>query len=171
MVGKTIQSMNQRHFHILNLRYKDWGVQQIATHLNMSRRQVSLIVNSASFRHEIAIKRAQNDEREEVKGSKEEDEVLQTLKNSTKAAVDKLCSHLKSPDDKTSMKASLEILDRTGYTKKEEQKQQATVAIIINHKDSDIIRETIDMLNHNESTETVNASSDLPPVNSNQTNP
>lgn len=167
---KDIKSMNQRHFKILNLYFRGMPVNKIAEHLEMSPRQISLIVNSPSFRHEISIKRAQTETFEDDVIKQDEDAVLKTLKDNTLNAVTKLCNHLDSPDDKTSMKASLEILDRTGYVKKEQQKQQATVAIIINNKDSAVIRETIGMLNHDESTDNVNESYDFPPVNSKPNN-
>ncbi len=163
MSFNDIKSMNQRHFVILDLCYRGMTNTKIAERLDMSYRQVSLVVNSPSFRHEIAVKRAQVEELEDDVVKQDEDAILKTLKDNTKKAVDKLCNHLNSPDDKTSMKASLEILDRTGYVKKEIQKQQATVAIIINQKDADVIKDTIVMINKDESIDNSNESPDFPP--------
>lgn len=143
---KDIKSLTPRHFKILDLCHKGLNGSQIAEQIGMSSRQVRLVLGSPSFKHELAIRRASSIEREDDKAEREEDEVIRTLKQNTKNAVDKLVSHMESDDDKISLKASESILDRGGYMKKEDKSnQQNSAIIVINPEHAQIIMETITM--------------------------
>lgn len=144
---KDIKTLTPRHFKILDLCYKGMNGSQIAEQIGMSSRQVRIVLGSPSFKHELAIRRASTQEREDDRAEREEDEVIKTLKDNTIKAVDKLVKHIDSDDDKISLKASMDILDRAGYTKKEDkQSQQNGMKIIIDKENAEIIVETMTMI-------------------------
>ncbi len=145
---KAIISMNPRHFKILDYTIEGWTVPRIAEQLSMSRVQVSLVVNSPTFRHEYAIRRSIYEEQRNNEVIKEEDTVTQTLKDGAIEAAKKLVVHIDSPDDSISVRSCAEVLDRAGYHKKVDSAHNQTGPIIIvNTKDAALIVETIEMDN------------------------
>lgn len=147
---KDIKALTQRHYNILSLYYKGMSNKDIAKEVGIGYRQLSLLVNSPSFKHELSLRRAASQEREDQREEQREDEVIKTLRENTKKAVEKLVSHVENEDSKISLKASMEILDRAGYAKKEDKSsQQNGMKIVIDEKNAQIIVETITMINTN----------------------
>jgi len=162
-----ITSLLPRHFKIVDLAVKGLTAKQIADQLNIGQPQVSVILNSPTFKHEFALRRAMYEEKttqEQVDG---EDEIVKTLKEGARAAAEKLVGHIESPESSISLRSCTEILDRTGYAKKPDQTVINTGAtIILASDDASRIVDSIEMDSEDEPTASMESSDTRPPVNS-----
>ena len=141
-----LQTMSARHFKIVDLCVKGFTNKQIASELNMSQCAVSIIVNSPTFKHEFALRRAQRDEltdKEQIAG---ENEAMVILKEGAVNAAKRLVEHVDSVDETISVRSCAEVLDRTGSCKIIA-KPQNTVnsVIIINEEGAKLLVETMNM--------------------------
>lgn len=114
---QSIQSLNPRHYTIVELCLRGWTNKQIAEHLSMSQTQVSVVINSPSFQHELAIRRSKLADISNNAINDSIDEVTEEIKRGTKDAVRRLIRCIDSPDEGIAVRASAEILDRSGYGK------------------------------------------------------
>ena len=112
-----VQKLNPRHYQILDLFLAGLQKVQIAERLNMSPMQISIITNSPTFQHELAIRRARIDELSDIKLASSNNEVSSTLKEATLKAAKKLIEKMDTGDDNMEFKASCEVLDRGGFPK------------------------------------------------------
>lgn len=145
--GQELKGLSHRHFRIVDLAVKGWSEKAIADYLGMGQRAVTLIFNSPTFRHELAIRRAVHEERDDKKQIAEEDEVAKTLQEGAKHAADKLIGHVDSFDDSISVKSCTEVLDRSGHGKKLENKNTVVVpTVIINNDDGKLLVESLGMI-------------------------
>lgn len=149
---QTIQKLNARHFKILEFCLRGWTNKHIAEHLNMSGEQVSIIVCSPSFQHELVTKRDRLDELTEQSIVSADDEVTKAIKAHTLAAVERLgiVSAGKDEDggyaslDGVAVRASAEILDRGGYPRTQ-RTETKSLSILISPDDAKRIADTMEM--------------------------
>lgn len=128
-----IEKLNGRHYKILDLRIEGLGIQQIADHLGMHRNQVSIIVNSPTFEHEFALRRARKEETMDSESTAAVDEVQRALQEGALLAAEKLVKTIKSPgaSDRDAGHAAEAILDRTGYPKTQRQEGGGGQQIVV----------------------------------------
>ena len=128
-----IEKLNGRHYKILDLRIEGWKIQQIADHLGMHRNQVSIIVNSPTFEHEFALRRARKEETADAESTSGVDEVKKALQEAALAAANKLVTNLSAPSAsvKEMSHAAEAILDRTGYPKTQRQEGGSSQQIVV----------------------------------------
>lgn len=142
-----IKSLTPRHFKIVDLCVRGWAAIDIAKHLKMTGPSVSVIMNSPTFKHEFALRRAIFEDRDNQSIIDEEDEVTKTLREGARAAAQKLVQHIDSIEESISVKSCAEVLDRTGYIKKGDDKKTIIApTIIINDKDGQKLAETMGMI-------------------------
>ena len=142
----NIQALTPRHYIILDLCLQGFKVSEISTQLQMSRAQVSTVVNSPSFQHQFAIKRKELEQIQNDSHIGTIDLVSQELKDNAHAAAERLTYGLSSENETIALKSAVEILDRSGYPK--EQKLSGGVVatqIIISSKEMAVLNETISM--------------------------
>jgi len=142
--NETVKKLTPRHYRILDLCLTGLTPKQISKELGMSQAQVSIVINSPSFQHQFAIRRASLESVQNEHISSELDAVKETLRKSAKAAADKLIYHMNSPDSKISLKSATEILDRTGYSKEQKLGEDGLLnpEIVVNSTDLTILRES-----------------------------
>ncbi len=144
---KSIIELTSRHFRILDLRIRGLGISDIARQIGMSRPMVSIIINSPTFKHELAMRRAIQEDMSNQHQVEEDDEVTKTLREGAKKAASKLVGHVSSMDAAISVRSCAEVLDRTGYTKKVEAGAAAAIGptIVISGDDAKVLVETIEL--------------------------
>ncbi len=141
-----LATLTPRHFKIVDLALKGWRPVDIAEHLSMSPRQVSTVMNSPTFSHELAIRRSVYEDQTAEETASAEDEVTRVLKEGAVKAADKLVKHIDSIDDSISVKSCAEVLDRSGYGKKRDMTNiNVGSTVIINSEDARRIAESIDL--------------------------
>ena len=165
-----IQRLNARHFKILELCLLGWMPSQIAKHLEMTRCAVSIIVNSPSFQHQLAMRRKAVNEGFDKKIIEDDLKADEILKQSARDAASKLVGHLANADDKISIRAAESILDRSGCPKQTVQKgaqHSIGVSILISDKEANRLVEAIELTteDNKEQAETdIMPGNDLPTV-------
>lgn len=167
-VTQQITSLTLRHYKIVDYAIQGWTPNQISEKLKMSRSMVSVVMNSPTFKHECALRRAIYEDKIDDKTITDEDEVTKALREGAISAAHKLVGHIESTDDKVSVRSCAEVLDRTGYAKKEDTKIAIGPTIIINEKSAKRIIESIEL--DNEPVE-LSESSDPTPIDSRQKQP
>jgi len=128
-----VEKLNGRHYKILDLRVEGWTVQQIADHLGMHRNQVSIVLNSPTFEHEFALRRARREETVDIESAVGVDEVQKALQEGAREAAQKLVRTVKNPTatDRDACHAAEAILDRTGYPKTQRQEGGGSQQIVV----------------------------------------
>lgn len=140
----AIQKLNQRHYKILEFCLRGWTVKQIAEHLHMSPQQVSVVIKSPTFDHQLAIRRAKVEGMVNQSVVSADDEVTDALRKGAKDACDKLLGGLKSTDEGIVLRSSESILDRTGYPKVH-QVESKSLSVVLTGEDARRIQETMAM--------------------------
>ena len=139
---KQIQDLNPRHFKILEYCLRGWTNVQIAENLSMSAQQISIVTNSPSFQHEIAIRRSKLNELSNNAIVAADDEITSAIKSGAKAAVERLLGSINSIDEQIAIKASESILDRSGYSKVQKIESKS-LSVVLTAEDASIIRDTM----------------------------
>ena len=146
-----IESLTPRHFKILDYAIEGRTPGDIAESLSMHLTQVSKIMHSPCFVHQLAIRRKLYEEKHDSMVVDEEDEVMKSLKQAAKDAASKIINKISSDDDKISLRAAESVLDRTGYSKiiKDERKGNTNIGPVIILTDKDVTRivDTIEIEN------------------------
>lgn len=147
-MSAELQKINPRHFKILDLALRGLTPGQIAEAVNLCVDRVSVILKSPSFQHEMALRRAVIDEkRAEAIAEGREDPVLAKLRSGALQAAQKLVMNISDPSPNVAHRASVEILDRTGYVPT--QKHEVSGRHLVVNIDSDAsknIQETLSIL-------------------------
>ena len=146
-----IESLTPRHFKILDYAIEGRTSQDIAKTLGMHFTQVSKIMNSSCFVHQLAIRRKSYEQMHDTKLVDEEDEVMKSLKHAARDAASKIVNKMESEDEKISLRAAESVLDRAGYSKiiKDERKGNTNIGPVIILTDKDVTRivDTIEIEN------------------------
>ena len=152
-----IETLNNRHYRIIELALRGLGNREIAETLGMTTNAICIIMNSASFQHELALRRQQLNAISNQKIVEETDDVAEAIRRATKQAVRRLVSCIDSEDEAIAMRASTEILDRGGHPKVM-RNENKTISVNIASKDAAVIKETLSMLAETtNSTKTINS--------------
>lgn len=144
-----IQQLNPRHYKILDLSLDGLSNIDIATAVGMSKEAISLIINSPSFQHELAMRRAVRDHQSDnnAAAGHTANPALKALQEGALQAARRLVIAVSDPSPTVAIKASDSILDRVGIGKVEKQEiSQRSVSINITADDAAAITETIKML-------------------------
>lgn len=142
----AIESLNPRHYKILDLCVRGKTAKQIADYLEMTPKQVSIVLGSPGFQHQFAIRRAKYEQTADDKHIEAEDSATMILKEAARDAADKMKSLLTSEDETISLRSATAILDRTGHHKTESRAGRGSqTAIFINAEQAQVILETMEM--------------------------
>lgn len=118
---QTISELTVRHLRIVDLLLAGLSQKAIADELNISQQQVSVITNSPTFQHELAIRRSSlRDKVDERLANRTVDcvnDAERLLKESAKEAASRLVSLLTSENDSVALNSAANILDRVGLPK------------------------------------------------------
>ena len=142
----AIKSLNNRHFAILNRCLAGKTNKEICAEFSMQPTQVSIIVNSSNFQHELALQRDKVIEKSTSSIASMKDETEFILKNNTIKAAQRIADLIDSDNESTSRQSANDLLDRAGFPKvlKQEQKNIAAV-VVLDAADLTRLRETIYM--------------------------
>jgi hypothetical protein len=141
-----IKQLNNRHYKLLELCLR--GVmsnKEMAAALGMSEQNISIVTNSSSFQHELAIRRAAINEKVDAAIVEAGDEVTETIRSGALEAAKRLCVLRDSTDEQVASRACENILDRSGHPRvmKSEQK---SLSITIDAKDIALLNETLTLI-------------------------
>ncbi len=150
-MSTEIASLNPRHYKILELCLRGWTNKQIAEHLLMSPCQVSIVVNSPSFQHELAIRRSKLDALVDQQLADSTTEVTRAIQEGARLAARRLVQAISSPDESIAVKASSDILDRAGFPRSS-RIDSRSLNVVISADDAARITETLSMLRTVDST-------------------
>lgn len=145
-----IQSLNPRHYRMLDLFAGGKSNKEVAELVELSEQQVSIIVNSPSFQHELSIRRASLENRideglsqQVVQPSERQEEVDKILREGTVAAAEKLKELVGNQNAAVSRLAANDLLDRTGHPRVNRLDRQAVGVVVLTQKDVDRLVDTV----------------------------
>lgn len=147
MLSDKIATLNPRHLKMVEMCLRGLTSGQIAEQLGMTLSGVSIVVKSPAFQHQLAVRRSSYDEKVDqdiLEGNKE---AARLLKESTVDAANNMISHMKSTDEKISIRASAEVLDRGGVPKQVEKNNHTNVGavFVLSPEDSKRIVEAVEL--------------------------
>ena len=113
----SIQQLNPRHFKILEFVLRGWTNKEIAEHFNIAQNTVSVVTRSASFQHEVSLRRAklENISNQQIVDS--DQDITDAIRAGAQAAVDRVIGCIQSVDENIAVRAATEVLDRAGFPK------------------------------------------------------
>jgi len=145
-----IQSMNPRHYKILDLCLAGINNKDIATRLDMVPSQISIITNSPSFQHELAIRRSSISEQVDNTIANETKDAMHLLKENTLRAAQTLVNQLSSEQEKIAQASAMDILDRAGFPKVTKSSNTNLNAVVcIDLETAELLRDSLMMSNSN----------------------
>lgn len=163
--------LNQRHIQILDFYLQGVSGSEIARRLEMVQPQVSIIINSPSFQHELALRRAVIAEKKDAlvaerQACAADDPVVEELKKSALLAAQRLSLNVCDTNGSVAHKACVDILDRAGYgAVKKLNIQERSVSIVISAADASLIADTVRMIKSDPSSfQSVSEGEDNPAV-------
>jgi hypothetical protein len=110
----------------------------------MTPNAISVIVNSPSFEHELAIRRNKMDEIVDNQIVDSTDEITRQIQEGARDAVRRLLGGIKSEDEAIAIKSSTEVLDRAGFPRVNKIESK-NVNVNISSEDAARIAETISL--------------------------
>ncbi len=151
MPANTRDIVRQRHLQILDFYLQGKTGSEIARTLNMTECSVSIIINSPSFQHELALRRASLAEKIDDalvdKTVNSTDPVLEKLKSSALKAAERLALNLQDQNGTIANKAAEAILNRAGYgERKTVDVNEKQLQVVISASDASILAETLRMI-------------------------
>jgi len=117
----------------------------IAKKLELTVQYVSTIVHAPQFQHQLAIRRENYQENFDQALIEDEQDANQILRNSAKAAAEKMVALLDTGNSNIQLKASADIMDRVGPTKQTKNIDLSQTNIIVDVEMAKLIKETLDM--------------------------
>lgn len=141
----SIQNLNQRHFKILDYCIAGLTNSQIAEKLGMCQKSISIIVQSGSFQHELAIRRKGfQDDLDEKLASHEADASKILKENSSKAALCLVKGMTHGTNEATKLRSAESILDRTGHGRAAASNDDSNRTIInMKQEDLELLNDTL----------------------------
>jgi hypothetical protein len=121
---------------------------QISEKLGITKKHVSIIINSGSFQHELAMRRSSYTDDFDEKVASIEANVVEELKKNAIKAASTLVNGLESDDERIKFNSAESILDRTGHhktTRQIEENKNSTI-VVISNDDLENINETSSIL-------------------------
>ena len=142
----TLKTLNNRHHAILQACLEGLTNKSICEKFSMKPAQVSVIVNSPNFQHELALRRDKVIEKHTDNVASIQEETASILRQSTKRAAQKLVDLVGSENEATARQSANDLLDRAGFPKvqKQEQKNMSAV-VVLDADDLTRLRETLYM--------------------------
>jgi hypothetical protein len=140
----TIETLNQRHYRILDLVLQGIPNSAIASALDMSQSQLSIIVNSPSFQHELAIRRTRISEAVDQNVSEHGSRVNETLRLGSLQAAKRLLQLVNSDNEAIARASASDLLDRGGFPKVARTESKSVSAILVlSPEDVQAIKESV----------------------------
>jgi len=140
-----IETLNPRHFRILDLCLQGKTAKQTSDILQMSYNQVMNIMHSPNFQHELSLRRVKIEDKMDTNIADAKDTVNDVLKQAALNAANNLINGLNSKDDSIVFRSATDILDRTGYPKVTKNLGGTVAAIVISKDDAERIAESMDL--------------------------
>lgn len=142
--NQTIQSLNPRHFLILDMFLAGVSQKDIASKLEMTPSAISIITNSPAFQHELALRRGVIEENVNEDVSSTTQNALFELKKNASKAASVLINQMTSEDESIAQKSAMDILDRVGVAKINKTQNNSVSAIInLSPEDALLLKETL----------------------------
>ncbi len=145
MSNRQIISLNPRHYKILELCLRGFTNKQIADYLGMSAMQISNVINSPSFQHELAIRRSQLETMSNESIVDSLDDVTRFIRDGARQAVQRLVNCVDSPDESIALRASQDVLDRAGYPRVS-RVESRSMSVNLSSADAELIRDTLNIV-------------------------
>jgi hypothetical protein len=111
----------------------------------MAPQSISVITNSPSFQHELAVRRAKLDDLVLAQVGNASNEVADAIRDGARAAVRRLVQAVDSVDESIAVRASSDILDRAGFPRAA-RVEQRSVSITLTAEDAARISDTMKMV-------------------------
>ena len=144
MPVQQITRLTPRHNKILDYCIEGLGPKDISEKLNISPRQVGIIINSGSFQHQLALRRsAYNEDHDNKLSETEVSDAHDILQQHAAAAAKRLVTGLMSSSESMALRSAESILDRTGTVKVTRQEQTDKPIINISRDDLVLLNETL----------------------------
>ena len=142
-----LQSLNPRHFKIIDLCLAGLSQKAIATELDMSPGSISIITKSPQFQHELALRRASLNNKIDNTIAASVTDASDVLKRHSVFAAQKLVQLVSSEDESIARMSASDILDRAGCPKvtKSSQSNVSTV-VVLNAEDVQRLSETLSLI-------------------------
>lgn len=138
----SMQQLLPRHHKILEFVLRGWTNKQIADHLSITPQNVSVVTRSASFQHEVSMRREKLEDMSNQSIVSSDQEVTDAIREGTKHAVDRILGCIDSTDENVAIRASTEILDRGGFPKVSKIESKS-LSVVMNADDLVKLKEAI----------------------------
>lgn len=143
-----IESLNNRHYKILDLCLSGYTNKEIAEAVGMRQTQVSIVTRSPNFQHELALRRERINEQRDTNLASVQDDATNILKDQARSAAMKLTGLLDSENEGIVRQSANDILDRTGHSKVIRQENKNLSAIcVLKPEDLERLDATLNMIN------------------------
>lgn len=153
MNNVSIESLNPRHYRMLDLALSGWTNKAIAEEVGLKESQVSVVLNSPNFQHELALRRKSLESHLESSLAEVTKTAKDTLQRNALYAAQKLAGLLDSENEAIVRQSANDILDRTGLAKVLHQEINSKQAIVVlKPEDLSRIESTLAELNINDKT-------------------
>ena len=151
--GMQLENLSPRATAIMDLLIQGMKPGEIAKTLSISNTYVSEICNAPQFQNSLAIRRSRIADKiddsiveSRTKAAQEVAEAERVLKESAREAAERMAAMVNSGNDSIALRASAEILDRSGLPKQTSQPSLAGASVtVINNETAVLIKETMEM--------------------------
>lgn len=140
----TINALSQHHYKMLEYCLRGWTNAQIAEAVGMSSPQVSLVLSSPCFQHELAMRRGQLTELSNQEIVAADAEVTAEIRRHTLEAAKRLGAivHDDAAKHADQIRAAEAILDRGGQPRVQRQESKGTV-LMLSAADLQLLQESL----------------------------
>ncbi len=128
-----------RHHQIMDLHMQSLSYQKIADTLGMSMRQVANVCNTPAFQNALALRRDKIEDAVEEDIIRQNDSVLEVLKQNTLNAVNRLTELMDDDNSSVARQAANDILDRGGYPKVQRQETKNESTLIVDSEQAKLL--------------------------------
>ena len=129
--NKKLATMNPRHHRMLDLFLKGWTVGAVAKELNMTNKGVSIVFNSPTFQHQLAIRRMKLEAKLDDKLSATHEDVNNKLKQRALDAANRIGMLVDSDDEGIALRSAQDILDRTDHPRQTRTDNKNLSAVVV----------------------------------------
>ena len=145
---QSVIKLTPRHLKIVDYCIEGLTPKDIASKLLMSSRQVGIIINSASFQHQLSIRRSSFEKDIDEKLAETEVHAADILKSAAITAAKRVVLGMGSQNEGLAIRAAESILDRSGNAKlMRAEPMDKNPTIHISHDDLELLNETLRLEN------------------------
>lgn len=115
----------------MDLYLQGFTQKQISDTVDMKQTQLSIVVNSPNFQHELALRRQKKEDLITTKLASVTQEARDLLRENTKKAAERIIGLLDSEDESIQRQSANDLLDRAGIPKVQKQESKNLSAVVV----------------------------------------